>query len=319
MIDIASLVARQEWRRPRRGGRLRDDLVRWTASEAADIGVTALGAMSTPGRALLSSDVTTAAQSLAALLPSPVDHVLLQGDLTAIAPGPLDGDVAREIGLMAEVESSGGATVFRFTEASIRRALDAGRSAIDLHAFLEHHSRTPVPQPLTYLIDDGARRHGQVRVGAASAYIRSDDPRLLDEVLVDKRISALRVRRLAPTVIATEATPDVVLSRLRQMGLAPAAESTDGTVLVRRRDSRRTGPRQRPPRLLADPPPPPPSVAAAAVRALRAGERGAELRDPLQGPADERRAPQDSRHGNPRTPSGRGGKQALSVVGLRQQ
>jgi hypothetical protein len=213
-----------------------------------------------------------------------VDHVLLQGDLTAIAPGPLDGDVAREIGLMADVESSGGATVFRFTDASIRRALDAGRSAIDLHAFLEQHSRTAVPQPLTYLIDDGARRHGQVRVGAASAYIRSDDPRLLDEVLVDQRITALRVRRLAPTVIATEAASDVVLSRLRQMGLAPAAESTDGTVLVRRRDSRRTGPRQRPPRLLADPPPPPPNVAAAAVRALRAGERGAELRDPLQGP-----------------------------------
>ncbi|MEU8516335.1 helicase-associated domain-containing protein, partial [Kitasatospora sp. NPDC048722] len=32
---------------------------------------------------------------------------------------------------------------------------------------LEQHSRTPVPQPLTYLIDDVARRHGVLRVGAA--------------------------------------------------------------------------------------------------------------------------------------------------------
>ena len=30
------------------------------------------------------------------------------------------------------------------------------------------HSRTPVPQPLSYLVEDVARRHGRVRVGAAA-------------------------------------------------------------------------------------------------------------------------------------------------------
>ena len=92
-----------------------------------------------------------------------------------MAPGPLERELADVLGVLADVESKGGATVYRFTPGSVRRALDAGQSAADLHAFLARHSRTPVPQPLTYLIDDVARRHGRLRVGAASAYVRCDD------------------------------------------------------------------------------------------------------------------------------------------------
>jgi hypothetical protein len=146
--SIDSLVARHEWRRPRRGGRLRDDLVRWTLHEASALGICSRGALSGVGRALLAGDSAGAASRLGALLPDPVDHVLLQADLTAVAPGPLDDELARALGLMADIESSGGATVYRFTETSVRRALDAGRSASECQAFLESVSRTPVPQPL---------------------------------------------------------------------------------------------------------------------------------------------------------------------------
>ena len=63
---------------------------------------------------------------VAALLPAPVDHVLLQADLTAVAPGPLEVDLGRLMHLAADVESRGGATVYRFTPDSVRRALDSG-------------------------------------------------------------------------------------------------------------------------------------------------------------------------------------------------
>jgi hypothetical protein len=284
-MELDSLIERQEWRRPRRGGRLRDDFVRWTLEEASALGGCALGALSTPARLLLDDDIDAAVAALDKYLPAPIDHVLLQADLTAIAPGPLESDVSRELALLADVESSGGATVYRFSESSIRRALDAGRSAIDVRTYLERHSSTPVPQPLTYLIEDVARRHGRIRVGSASAYVRSDDPAVLDELMADRRSDALRLRRLAATVIAAQASPDVVLDRLRQIGLVPAAESSDGSVLVRRPDSRRTGARQRPPRLLADPPAPSTAVAGAAVRAMRSGERAGERDERVVGPA----------------------------------
>ncbi|MGX4691391.1 helicase-associated domain-containing protein [Streptomyces sp. JNUCC 63] len=216
--------------------------------------------------------IAAAARVLAPLLPEPLDHVLLQADLTAVAPGPLQRPLADVLDVLADVESKGGATVYRFTPASVRRALDAGRSAADLHAFLAAHSRTPVPQPLAYLIDDVARRHGHLRVGAASAYVRCDDDAVLNEILADKRSAALRLRRLAPTVLAAQADPATLLEGLRAMGYAPAAESAEGDVLVTRTDSYRTPPRTAPEPVPEGPPPPDAALLGAAIRAIRAGD-----------------------------------------------
>lgn len=283
--SIDSVVRRHEWRRPRRGGRLRDDLVRWCVHEADAVGVCARGAVSTAGRLLLLGDREAAEHLLTRLLPEPVDHVLLQADLTAIAPGPLEDKVGRALALMADVESAGGATVFRFTEASVRRALDAGRSAAECHALLSSISRTPVPQPLTYLVDDVARRHGRLRIGSASAYLRCEDPAVLDELMAGRTAESLRLRRLAPTVAVSPTSPDLLLDRLRALGLAPAAEGGDGSVLVSRPDERRTGPRGLPQRMVTDPPAPSDAVAMSIVRALRSAERGTRRGPSTKGPA----------------------------------
>ncbi|MFF9779753.1 helicase-associated domain-containing protein [Streptomyces sp. NPDC013978] len=213
-----------------------------------------------------------AARLLAPLLPEPLDHVLLQADLTAVAPGPLKRPLADMLGVLADVESKGGATVYRFTPGSVRRALDAGRSASDLHDFLTAHSRTPVPQPLAYLIDDVARRHGHLRIGAASAYVRCDDDAMLSEILADKRSQGLGLRRLAPTVLAAQTDPATLLDGLRGMGYAPAAESAEGDVLITRAHARRTPPRTAPEPVPDGPPAPDDTLLGAAIRAIRAGD-----------------------------------------------
>lgn len=302
-------------RRDGRDGRdddLRTRLARWTLSEAELLGVTGRGALAAPGRALIGAPepphparepegpgdklpvhhrtppapvppspaeqaaaTARAARLLAPLFPEPLDHVLLQADLTAVAPGPLEPELADVLGVLADVESKGGATVYRFTPGSVRRALDAGQAAADLHAFLARHSRTPVPQPLTYLIDDVARRHGRLRVGAASAYVRCDDDATLDEILADKRAAGLGLRRLAPTVLAAQADPAALLEGLRGMGFAPAAESAAGDVLIARADAHRTPPRTAPEPVPDGPPAPDDRLLTAAVRAVRAGDLAA--------------------------------------------
>ncbi|MEU5686604.1 DNA-binding protein [Streptomyces venezuelae] len=274
---------------------LRSRIAQWTLNEAEMLGVTGRGALSSHGRALLSASSGASAstgpegasadpsveQSLAAahatrllapLLPEPLDHVLLQADLTAVAPGPLERPLADALAVLADVESKGGATVYRFTPGSVRRALDAGQSASDLHAFLAAHSRTPVPQPLAYLIDDVARKHGHLRIGAASAYVRCDDEALLNEILADKRTQSLRLRRLAPTVLAAQADPGTLLDGLRAMGFAPAAESAEGDVLITRAHAHRTPPRSAPEPVPDGPPLPGATLIGAAVRAIRAGD-----------------------------------------------
>jgi hypothetical protein len=259
------------WLAPRRGGRLRDALPAWILSEAATVGLTGRGGLSSFGRDLLEGQDREAARTLAALLPEPLDHFLVQPDLTVVAPGPLTRELAHQLALTADIESTGGATVYRVTDATVRRALDAGRSASDLHELFRTSSRTPVPQSLTYLIDDVARRHGRVRVGVATSYIRCDDQALLSELLASRYVTPLTLRRLAPTVVTSQAPVQQVLAVLRELGHAPAAEAPDGAVLVARPQSRRTARRQRPARH-GEVAPLPDEQVRLAVTALRAGD-----------------------------------------------
>jgi len=208
--------------------------------ESAVIGVTALGGISAAGRALLSDDPThQGPTALEPLLPTPVDHVVLQADLTAVAPGPLEQDLARHLAAVADIESRGGATVYRFTESSVRRAFDSGWSAAEVHAFVASSSRTPVPQALTYLVDDVSRRFGTIRVGAVESFLRSDDEVALAGLVHDPRTASLRLRRIAPTVVVSDVPLDVLLARLRELGSAPVVEAADGSVRLARRDSLR--------------------------------------------------------------------------------
>ncbi|MHA6798193.1 helicase-associated domain-containing protein [Bounagaea algeriensis] len=226
--DAAAVLA---WRGPRRGGRVRDEAVHWTLGEATALGITAHGALTTHGRTLLEGDVDEAARALARSLPEPLDHVLVQADLSVLAPGPLEPELAEEMRLVADVESAGSATMFRISESSVRRALDAGRTAEELHALFRDRSRTPVPQTLTYLVDDVARRHGKLRAGTATAFLRCDDPVLITQVLANPDVPRLQLRQIAPTVLVSPLPLAEVLEGLRTAGFAPVAEGPDGSVL----------------------------------------------------------------------------------------
>jgi hypothetical protein len=206
------------------------------------------------------------------LLPEPVDHVLAQPDLSLIAPGPLVADLAGTLAVVADVESSGGATVYRVSENSIRRSLDSGWSATDLHDFFTRVSRTPVPQALQYLIDDVARQHGRLRVGAIECYIRSDDHGLVSQVLSDRRTAGAELRRLAPGVLVSGLPPEEVLTVLRAAGYAPAGESAGGAVLTRPKAPARAAGRRPGGTAFAGPRPLAPGDVAATVREIRAGD-----------------------------------------------
>ncbi|MGH3380146.1 MAG: helicase-associated domain-containing protein [Actinoallomurus sp.] len=274
------------WHQPRRGGMLRERLVGWTLREAEVLGVTGFKALARHTRALLAGDDAT--KALLKVLPTPVDHVMIQADLTAVAPGPLVAELARELTLAADVESTGGATVYRFTPESVRRALDAGRGASELIDLLSRHSTTPLPQPLSYLIEDVARRHGRLRVGIASAYVRSDDPAVLEEIMADRRSDQLRLHRLAPTVLASRVPRSELLDALRVLGYAPVAESAEGSVVITRLDAQRAESaghgsyEQAHHALLGSGPDG--SVITAAVRALRAGDEAARIAVPNGSP-----------------------------------
>jgi hypothetical protein len=290
---VDELVAVLAWRAPRRGARLRDETVRWTMAEASALGIVGLGGVTTATRALLADDRPGAVEAIMDALPAPVDRVLLQADLTVVAPGPLEPELAAEIAATADVESAGHATVYRITEGSVRRALDTGRTADELHALFKSKSATPVPQGLSYLIDDVARRHGRLRGGVAASFLRCDDEALLAEVLAHPVAAEHALRLIAPTVVISPDPLHEVLTALRGAGFAPAAEGPDGRVVDIRPGGRRLPAKARAARrgpgeqaVLTE------DQAARIVSNLRAGDaasarrRGSSVRAPVGGGAD---------------------------------
>ncbi len=276
----AALVERLRWHHPRRPER-RLALVPAFLDEAAAFGILGLGGLSAFGRLLLEG--ADPLGTLTGLLPAPVDHVLIQADLTAVAPGPLEQGLARRLAVVADIESRGGATVYRFTADSVRRGFDAGWSADEINAFLAAASRTTVPQALEFLVADVARRFGTLRAGAVASFLRSDDAAALAELLHGPGAAGLRLRRIAPTVLVSDVPLDVLLPRLRELGAAPVVEAADGTVRVARPDEHR-----------ARTPKPAATSAmdtarrqartSAVVTAIRAGDRAAAER-PRRAPA----------------------------------
>ena len=206
--------------------------IEWVWTEAELLGIVAAGSPTSFGRALIARDAAAAESALAAAEPQHETAFTLQADLTATVVGTLAREVLTELRLLADVESTGAATTFRFSEGSLRRAFDAGRSAAEITSFLQRHAAKGVPQPLAYLVGDVARRHGHLRVGDAGSFVTSDDPAVLADACTNRRTRKLALRLLAPTVAVSPRPPDAVLEGLRAAGFLPTADALDGTVEV---------------------------------------------------------------------------------------
>jgi hypothetical protein len=282
--DFDSLYQAALWLAPsKRAGGLQRDYLAWTIRECEWLGITGQGVVSQYGIDFLEGGDCAAIDSD---LPKTVDHILIQSDNTAIAPGPLEHEVAQELALIADVESRGGATVFRFSESSIRRGLDHGRTGDEIAKFLTKTSKTPVPQPLEYLIADVAKKHGKLRVGNTASFIRCEDPALITQIMGDKRLEILSLRRIAPEVLISTFDAAEAMHILRSYGYLPAGEDAKGLLLSGPRVQRAQG-KARPPRIIGEYERPDSIQIEGALRALRTGEKSSRKQSTMRNIATE--------------------------------
>ena len=115
--------------------------------------------------------------------------------------------------------------------------------------FLRRHSSTPLSQALEYLVADVARRHGRLRVGGATTYLRGD-PAMVAGAVRSAAGRRLGLRELAPGVAVTGRSQRELLAALRKAGEAPWPRSPTAALAPR-------GP-PRPPRAAGSPRPPGP-------------------------------------------------------------
>ncbi|MFJ4185064.1 helicase C-terminal domain-containing protein [Kitasatospora sp. NPDC089509] len=206
--------------------------------EAELLGALALGAVSPLGAALSTGEGEGEAEALSdacrRLLPAASGAARFGSDLTAVVAGTPSAHLHALLDCAADRESAGAASVWRFSPGSVRRALDAGLTPDALTADLAAVAVEPLPQPLSYLIHDTARGHGRVRVVAAACVIHGQEPALLAELAVHRKLAELGLRQLAPTVLISRTPPERTLAALRAAGYAPVAEEPDGTVRIER-------------------------------------------------------------------------------------
>ena len=206
-------------------------------AEAAWLGLTGAGALSASGEAVIAGDdVAGVAESG---LGTVHQTARLQGDLTAVVLGHPSPRLAEVLDQLADRESRSTAGSWRFSPASIRRAMDAGLDETTIQQMLVTVAEGEVPQPLSYLVGDVARRHGRLRVGELASYLRCEDDALLTELLADRSLRRLGLRRIAPGVVGAGTAAATVLGTLRAAGYLPVAEDAAGTVMLERPQTKR--------------------------------------------------------------------------------
>jgi hypothetical protein len=216
-------------------------------TEAAWLGVTGAGTLSPAGAAALCAlpggDVMPAvARTMAGRLGEARTVARFQTDLTAVVLGEPGPRLAATLDLAADRETRSAASVWRFSLKSVRQALDSGIGAEEVLSSLVDVAEGDLPQPLVYLIRDVERRHGLLRSGAVTCYLRSQDEPLLSEIVADRRLRKLGLQRVAPTVVVGRRPLAETLEALRAAGHAPVQEGQDGATIATRRPHHRAEP-----------------------------------------------------------------------------
>ncbi|MEV6987045.1 helicase-associated domain-containing protein [Sphaerisporangium sp. NPDC051017] len=291
VASVPELVQAVHWRAPLLDRALLADCCPAVLDEARLLGLVASDGLTALGRALAALGSAVAAgdeqdesapqiERDPALVEASVHALagaqrtaLFGADLTAVVTGPPAAELAGLLDRAADRESQGVASVWRFSAASVRRALDAGYSAESLLEDLR--AAGTIPQPLAYLVKDVARRYGEVTVTTVGCIIQGSDPALLAEIAAHRRLSRLGLRLLAPTVLAGAAPADRTLAALRDAGYAPVPVDDTGEIAVRREPQGgrlillpggRVAELEEPPPFIADPPPDPREHAKRLVR-----------------------------------------------------
>lgn len=196
--DWKTFLKALEYFYPRRRGAMRNDVAKVTLAEAELMGITHGGVLSRAGHEVTLDHASGAAKAL--VLPKEIDHFLIQGDLTVVAPGPLPLEVGEQLHGIADIESRGAASVYRFTAETIRRGYESGWAQKDFDDFFATWAKGTIPQPLTYLVQESA---GTEPIHSDDSNRASIPPRLGRH---SRRVTEAQAQRIAAALLRGETT-----------------------------------------------------------------------------------------------------------------
>ncbi|MGP9725121.1 helicase-associated domain-containing protein [Corynebacterium sp. AOP40-9SA-29] len=224
------------WRlRPAVAAVTSDEAVASVVDEGVILGLSAEGQVSSAALALAAvadsedaEDELTAA--LAKILPDPVHMLIIQADMTILAPGLLDGDTEARLRTFADVESTGMASVWRVTRQSMQRAVEHGETAAGIEDFLAGMA-PDVPQSMWYLVQDTFRTHrpeNPVVGSTAASVLTAPDEKSMATIMDTDAAEETGLRLLSPTVAASSVQLSLVVEALEDEGVRISIDGDTG-------------------------------------------------------------------------------------------
>ena len=232
------------WRlRPSVAAVTSDEAVASIVDEGVILGLSAEGQASSAALALAAvanseTDGTEDAQdaedrlaaALAKILPEPVRMLIIQADMTILAPGLLDGDTEARLRTFADVESTGMASVWRVTRQSMQRAVEQGETAAGIEDFLAGMA-PDVPQSMWYLVQDTFRTHrpeNPVVGSTAASVLTAPDEKSMAAIMDTDAAEETGLRLLSPTVAASSVQLSLVVEALEDEGVRISVDGDNG-------------------------------------------------------------------------------------------
>lgn len=203
--------------------------------QAELLGLTSKGRVQPWLASALAANLEGAASAISEYFPQQQTKVILQADLSLVAPGPLAEKTENELREFVEADSIGLASHFRISALSLSYAMERGHSTEQIRASLLKLSGQSLPQPVDYLLNDTARRFGRIKVVAdrdGGSFIRVADSTLALELVNDLRHRIIALRQLEPELLYSKYSMDVVYYTLRDFGHLAVRSTEDGKVIA---------------------------------------------------------------------------------------
>jgi len=175
--------------------RLAWNLVAWVRQRLHILGIVDLG-YDKSGRPVALRLTRTGARLLGVVGGAPegqplVGNLVVTPDFEVVLfPTGDDGDLIHDLDRFCVREKQGSVMSFRITEKSVHRALTEGMYLKRIQSVLENHSRTPVPQNVTYSVRDWALRAGMLTL-TRDYVVRGESPELVKRFQLDPGVRPL--------------------------------------------------------------------------------------------------------------------------------
>ncbi len=146
--------------------------------------------------------------------------LVIQPTLELLTPVVQNPHRLLRLAQMAEVETLDTMVGLRVGSDTLIRALDLGLTLEDMKALLAGGEASEVPQPLSQLLEDLARRLGEVEVQQGCRLVRARSAALADELRLRPELASLQLESISDTVMEANG-PGNAFALLKQAGFLP--------------------------------------------------------------------------------------------------